>query len=265
MLLRGICAGAILLLSSTVGASGLASGASLPTFGLVPRGSDLPSDATCAAAVVADSFEPRPANLKANRSMPSTSELKHYQTAVADGEGGAPGKFLQRVDGQFSGSTDAVLEWASCKWGFDENVTRAIAVNESHWKQTAIGDVSNGISVGIVQVKSKDYPSTCQAVATTQSATNVTDPNCLSYQSTAFNVDYKLAQQRACYEGGVGYLAQRVPVSGYPTYPNGTPDQMMWGCVGWWYSGGWYDVGALNYIAQVKSYMVSQPWLESGF
>jgi hypothetical protein len=255
----------ILLLSSPVGAPGLASTAPLSTLRLVPKGFDLQSDATCAAAVLADSFEPRPGNLKANRSMPSTSELGRYKTAVADGEGGAPGSFLQRVDGQFNGSTDAVLAWASCKWGFDENVTRAIAVNESHWKQTAIGDVANGISLGIVQVKSKDYPSTCEPVATTQSTANVTDPNCLSYQSTAFNVDYKLAQQRACYEGAVTYLAERVPVSGYPTYPNGTPDQMMWGCVGWWYSGGWYDVGALNYIAQVKSYVVSQPWHESGF
>jgi Bacterial Ig domain len=235
------------------------------TFGLLPKGSVLPSDATCAAAVAGDRFEPRPANATPNHTMPSSSFLSAFTTAVAGGEGGAPGSFLQRADGQFEGSTDAVLKWASCKWGFDENVTRATAVNESHWRQSAIGDVGNGISLGIVQVKSRDYPSTCETVATSQNTADVTDPDCYSYLSTAFNVDYKLAQQRACFEGGVSYLTGRTPTAGYPTYPNGTPDQMMWGCVGWWYSGGWYDAGALNYISEVQTYLATQAWLAPGF
>jgi hypothetical protein len=197
--------------------------------------------------------------------MPSSFFLTTYRSTISEGEGGAPNSFLRRADGQFTGSTDAVLKWASCKWGFDENVTRATAVNESHWNQSAIGDVDNGTSLGILQIKSRDYPSTCAAVAATQNSAKVTDPSCYSYRSTSFNADYKLAQQRACFEGAVGYLRSRAPTPGYPAYPNGTSNQMMWGCVGWWYSGGWYDAGALNYIAEVKGYLAAQPWLSSSF
>jgi hypothetical protein len=235
------------------------------TFGLLPKGSALQSDATCAAAVASDTFEPRPGNATYNHTKPSASFLTTFKTAVAGGEGGAPGSYLQRADGQFTGSTDAVLKWASCKWGFDENITRATAVNESHWTQPAIGDVGKGISLGIIQVKSRDYPSTCEAVASSQNTAYVTDPNCYSYLSTAFDVDYKLAQQRACFEGAVSYLSERTPTAGYPTYPNGTPNQMMWGCVGWWYSGSWYDAGAINYISQVQTYLTTQAWFAPGF
>jgi hypothetical protein len=187
-----------------------------------------------------------------------------YKSNVAGGEGGAPGSFLQRADGQFTGGTDAILKWASCKWGFDENVTRATAVNETHWRQTELGDVGNGISLGILQVKSRDYPATCESVATSQSTSNVTNPNCFSYLSTAFDADYKLAQQRACFEGQIDYMIGESP-AGYPSYPSGTPDQMMWGCVGWWYSGHWYDPGAVNYISEVKGYLSAKTWAQPGF
>ena len=197
--------------------------------------------------------------------MPTASDLATYQSEVSEGEGGAPGSYLLRADGQFTGTTDAILKWASCKWGFDENVTRATAVNESDWVQSTIGDIGNGISLGILQVKTSDYPSTCEAVASSQDTSDVTDPSCYSYLSTAFDTDYKLAQQRACFEGQVSYLIGYTPTAGYPTYPNGTPEQMMWGCVGWWYSGNWYDSGALTYISQVQSFLASEPWLQPGF
>jgi len=236
-----------------------------PYFSLLPSGSALPSDATCAAAVAGDTFEPRPANAVPNSFMPTASDLTTYQSEASGGEGGAPGSYLVRADGQFTGTTDAILKWASCKWGFDENVTRATAVNETDWKQEAIGDIGNGISLGILQVKTVDYPSTCESVASSQETSEVTNSNCYSYLSTAFDADYKLAQQRACFEGQVSYLTSRTPTAGYPTYPNGTPEQMMWGCVGWWYSGSWYDSGALSYISQVQSYLASEPWLQPGF
>ena len=38
---------------------------------------------------------------------------------------------------------------------------------------------------------------------------------------------------------------------------------MMWGCVGWWYSGHWFDSGALDYISRkFKEYLAAQKWLE---
>ena len=233
-------------------------------YALLPPGSTLPSDSQCATGAAGDTFDPRPANAVPNSTMPTSSDITTYKANAAGGEGGAPGSFLQRVDGQFTGGTDAILKWASCKWGFDENVTRATAVNETHWRQLELGDVGNGTSLGILQVKSADYPSTCESVASSQNTSEVTNPDCLSYLSTAFDADYKLAQQRACFEGQISYMIGESP-AGYPSYPNGTPDQLMWGCVGWWYSGHWYDSGSLNYISQVKGYLSSQAWAQPGF
>lgn len=251
----GVCAIAIAV------AIGRSSGAET-YYSLLPVGSKLPSDRACAAGASTDAFEPVPKNSPENEFMPSASDLATYKSEAATGEGGAPGNYLLRVDGKFTGTTDAILKWASCKWGFDENVTRATAVNETHWRQTEIGDVGNGTSLGILQIKSSDYPSTCKSVASSQNTADVTNPDCYSYLSTAFAADYKLAQQRACFEGKIAYLASDTPSYGHPAYPEGTPEEMMWGCVGWWYSGHWFDSGALDYIAQVQEYLSAQTWLQ---
>jgi hypothetical protein len=42
---------------------------------------------------------------------------------------------LSRVDGQFTGTTDEILQWAACKWGLPDNLIRADAVVESTWFQ----------------------------------------------------------------------------------------------------------------------------------
>lgn len=52
---------------------------------------------------------------------------------------------------------------------------------------------------------------------------------------------------RACYEG----------VWGHPGDP--------WGCVGSWYSGGWHDQGAKNYIASVKRHLSVRTWEQPGY
>jgi Bacterial Ig domain len=250
--------------SATAKPTASPSSTATPYYSLLPSGSSLPADATCAAVASLDTFEPVPANATSNNTMPTASDLTKYISEATGGEGGAPGSYLVRADGQFTGTTDAILKWASCKWGFDENVTRATAVNETHWIQNHIGDVGNGTSLGILQIKSSDYPSTCEAVASSQDTSDVTNSDCYSYNSTAFAADYKLAQQRACFEGQVSYLTSDTPSSGYPTYPNGTSEQMMWGCVGWWYSGHWYDSGSLSYISQVQGYLSDQTWLQPG-
>ncbi len=42
---------------------------------------------------------------------------------------------LHRVDGQFTGTTDEIFQWAACKWGLPDNLIRADAVEESTWFQ----------------------------------------------------------------------------------------------------------------------------------
>jgi hypothetical protein len=83
----------------------------------------------------------------------------------------------------------------------------------------------------------------------------------MAWDSTAFNLDFRGAYWRACMNGDVAYYYDDVPSPGYPVYPAGTTDQMMWGCMGSWYSGSWYDSGALEYIAELQAWDSSQPWL----
>ena len=187
-----------------------------------------------------------------------------YKSDATDGEGGAPGSYLVRADGQFTGTTDANSQVGIVQVGLRRERDARHRGQRDSLDPAQLGDIGNGTSIGILQIKSADYPSTCESVASSQNTNDVTDPDCYSYLSTAFAADYKLAQQRACFEGQVSYLTRDTPTSGYPTYPNGTSEQMMWGCVGWWYSGSWYDSGALSYISQVQGYLSAETWSQPG-
>lgn len=210
-------------------------------FTTLTSGSSLPSDSECAAQVAYSSWEPRPQNDTANHTTPTSSELDSVANASVSADGGAPASYFARVTGNFTGTTDEILQWGACKWGFDVNVVRAIAANESWWRQSADGD--DGVTFGILQIKSTDYTATAP----------------MSQESTAFNVDWKLAYQRACFDGKLGYLQGS---NGYPSSDSGTA---LWGCVGQWYSGQWYDSGAQTYISQVKTLMDNRVWEEPGF
>jgi hypothetical protein len=157
--------------------------------------------------------------------------------------------YQSRVTGNFTGTTDELIQWAACKWGFDEDDVRAQAVQESYWHQSQLGDCNvttqpqtHGCSsVGILQVKGADIPPTHPG----------TWP--YAYESTAFNLDYTLAVRRACFEGKETWLG------------NGYHAGDEWGCIGRWFSGGWYDAGAQNYISQVKKILADKVWLQPGF
>ena len=113
-----------------------------------------------------------------------------------------------RVDGNFTGTTDEILQWAACKWGIDEDIVRAQAVTESYWFQTAGGDLTNNQedchpdlrtttgpcpeSIGVLQVRYGPHEDAFE------------DANAI--YSTAYNVDYAYAIWRACYEGEFTWL-----------------------------------------------------------
>jgi hypothetical protein len=222
-------------------------------------------DATAASRVVRDpGFEPRPDNALANRTIPTAVELAQVGTDGALDAHGA--SLIAKVTGNFTGTTDEILQWASYKWAFDPDVTRATAVTESHWHQYAVGDIGNGVSLGILQIKSSDFHGTCDPVADHGGDTGfVNDPLCLSHTSTAFAADYKLAYQRACMDGSISYLSERTPNSGYPSYTSATGSDRLWGCVGNWFSGGWYDDGAVSYIQEVQDNLNNKTWLQPDF
>ncbi len=228
----------------------------------------LPSGAKCAvAASNGSSWEPRPGNSTANHTVPTFVDLVGLHLAPIKGSF-APISDFVRVDGRFTGTTDQILRWGACKWGVDEDVVRAEAVAESHWSQDDVGDVSHDTSLcppGSGFPGAWDGASCQQSYGIMQIKFSNFGGWPLSKDSTAFNVDFRLAYQRACMNGDIAYLADQTPVGDYPRYPRGTTDQMLWGCMGDWFSGSWYDAGAVHYIAEVKEALEDRTWTKPGF
>jgi autotransporter family porin len=208
-------------------------------FTTLSLGSVLPSDAQCAARVQRSSWEPRPANTTANHTNVYAQGYRLTGSTLGYG-------YQQRVTGNFTGTTDEILQWGACKWGIHEDLVRAQAVQESYWRQSELGDCRGGLaaggcqSVGILQVKGADDPPT--------------HPGTWPYaaQSTAFDVDYALAVMRACFEGKETWLR------------NGYHAGDLWGCIGRWFSGDWYE-SSRDYIANVKNILAKGPWLKPDF
>jgi hypothetical protein len=156
-------------------------------------------------------------------------------------------QFVSRIDGHFTGTTEEIIDWGACKWGLDADILKAVAVQESDWRQSTVSDESNNpqdcvgratppcpTSFGIMQLKHTTLPGSYP----------------LSQQSTAFNVDYYGARIRSCYEGWVTYL--------HGDYGPGD----LRDCVGWHWSGHWKDAGAQRYIQRVDRYLDNKPWLD---
>lgn len=216
--------------------------ASSSPFTTLPPGSSLPSDAECAARVQLSSWEPRPGNTTANHT--NVYAQGHRLTGSYLAQYGYEG----RVTGNFTGTTDEILQWGACKWGIDVNVVRSQAVQEGYWRQSTLGGCSvksqpetHGCdTVGILQVRGAGLPPIFPH----------TWP--YAYESTAFNVDYTLTVWRTCFEGKETWLG------------NGYHAGDLWGCVGRWYSGGWYQ-SSQNYIASVKDILANHAWLKPRF
>ena len=93
-------------------------------FATLPVGATLPGEAECAAAV-RRTREIRPANATFNAAR--GADLKPQFGLYA------------RVTGNFTGTTDEIIQWAACKWGIDEDIVRAQVAKESWWYQRPAG------------------------------------------------------------------------------------------------------------------------------
>lgn len=211
-------------------------------FATLPAGASLPSGAWCAARVKS-AAEIRPGNASYN------------QTRGTNGNGRYP-----RVDGNFVGTTDEIIQWAACKWGIDEDVARAQAAKESWWQMTAGGDRTSdqskchpdlrtgsgqcAESIGLLQVRFRPHEEAFE------------DSNAI--RSTAYNVDYTYAVWRDCYDGGLGWLNT---VERGREYSAGDLD----GCLGVWFSGRWYTDRAVTYVGEVKELLRNRIWEQSQF
>ncbi len=210
-------------------------------FSTLPPGSPLPSGAECAGRVRRSEWEPRPENTQANRT-------RGVRGVRIDGASDAyNARLAGRIDGDFTGTTDEIIQWGACKWGFDEDLVRAVAVVESWWKQSTVGD--NGDSFGLLQVRAPVHVGTFP----------------YARDSTAYNVDFSLAWRRACYDGEFTWMNHAGKQGGYAKGDE-------WGCIGAWFSGDWYDgdenvpySGARPYIREVKQRLAERTWTRADF
>lgn len=190
----------------------------------VDVGDTLPSEATCAAQVVGMT-ENRPNNATPNAAR-----------------GTSPNDEYPRVTGNYTGTTDEIIQWAACKWGIDVDWVRAQTAIESWWQQETVGD--NGESFGILQVR-RPYHQTA-----------FEDENAVL--STAYNIDYAYSVWRRCFEGEYTWLNT---VERGRDYTAG--DGM--GCIGLWFSGRWYTDAATGYMGRVSDYHTDRIWLTPDF
>ncbi len=212
-------------------------------FTTLPPGSSLPTDAQCTAAVRRGGGE-----VRAGNATPNATRGRQKNLTPPD---------FSRVTGDFTGTTDEILQWAACKWGIDEDMVRAQIAKESWWHQEAKGDwTTNGAVCPPNHPPGADgRPGQCpESHGLSQ----------LRWQyfrdffpegetSTAYNVDAAYATWRGCFEGRETWLNT---VERGRDYAAGD----AWGCFGRWFSGRWYTTPALEYIAAVQDYLNRRIW-----
>lgn len=229
-------------------------------FTLKPGGSyaSLPDDSAAAAQVHRSAWEVRPDNSLYNQTKPTYLQLRRMDPADGAYDPRWNMYIIGRISGNFTGTTDEIIQWAAVKWGIPDNVIRAIAYAESDWEQPDYGDYINNraecvpgyrmlpcpVTFGIVGVKSTSWPGIYP----------------WNHDSTAAAVDVLGAWLRGCYEGWVWWLRDHGNRS-HGIYHAGD----LWGCIGVWASGNWYDGAAESYIYDVKHWYAVRPWLQSGF
>jgi hypothetical protein len=151
-----------------------------------------------------------------------------------------PTRYLDRVDGDFRGSTDEVIQWAAYKWGFEPDLLRAVAGVESWWHMSTLGD--DGHAFGLFQVDARYH--CCRRLAEDYSA---------------WNADYYGAMLRSYFDGAQTWLDT---VSG-----NGAPYRAgdLWASVGYWAAGRWRTATGRDYVAKVRADLAERVWTQPDF
>jgi hypothetical protein len=232
-------------------------------FSLVPVSgyASLPSDAQAAALVHHSTWEPRPQNTTANHTTPPAG----YVTAGYAGMQNHA-QLFGRVTGNFTGTTDEIIQWAAAKWGLPDELIRAEAVDESNWYQnlkTSAGQPIAGSGYGDFGDCGGSPPATGYGTSGPASfgllqtkwctLKDATTPGYAPWPyietSTAYNLDLYAAVIRGCYQGWDTWLA------------GGDTAGDLWGCVGRWYAGAWHTTDANAYINRVQTFQTTKPWL----
>ena len=229
-------------------------------FMALTPGSALPSDAVCAARV-----RQKSENKRVNAVYNTTTGHQRLGDDLFSGsDPRADTEIAVRVTGNFSGTTDMILQWAACKWGIDEDIVRAQAAIESWSRQSAKGDWGTdpdrcppGHGPGVDDPNRPDQcPESWGLLQARFPYERSAWPGIAD--STAFNADTAYAIWRACFEGYEVWLNQ------VPRGRDYAPGD-VWGCVGRWYAGRWHTPEAEVYINKVKSYLDRRIWESPDF
>ena len=236
-------------------------------FDTLPVNAVLPTEANCASRV-------RPV-----AEIPTRGAIN----ATYNARKGTGGNYtFPGVTGNFSGSTDEIIQWAACKWGMNEDLLRAQAVAESSWFQNAMGDFTTDAnscspvypiktypaqypgdsvhanvcpeSTGLMQIRWL-YHKSAYYSSTTENSSTITNN---AIFSTAYNVDYYGAVWRDCFNGNMTWLNT---VERGETYAAGDAS----GCQGVWFAGRWRTAPALSYIAAVNGHVANRTWESVSF
>jgi hypothetical protein len=235
-------------------------------FLLQPVGSyaRLPGDAAAAAEVRRSTWEPRPGNAPYNAAQPAHLTLQPVAAASGAYDPRWNTYILDRITGDFTGTTDEIFQWAAAKWGIPDNLLRTIAYLESDWNQSNYGDFVDDRAQCPAGYQKLPCPVTFGIVGTKSTSWPGIFP--WNRDSTAAAVDVLGGWLRGCYEGWVWWLGEHGNRS-HGAYRAGN----IWGCVGAWYSGDWLDGSPAarhtgeGYIHLAQYWEERQPWLQPGF
>jgi hypothetical protein len=206
-------------------------------FATLPPNAALPTDEQCAAAV-----RPAPETVPTNAVYNQTK-----------GTGNHPK--LTRVNGNFTGTTDELMQWAACKWGIDEDVVRAQMMLESWWDQRTADVFTTDQSVchPLFRTASGPCPEAIGFGQIRYQFHTAAFDNNNAIKSSAYNLDYTYGMWRNCFNGTETWVNDHERGAEY-----GPGDE--WGCIGLWYSGRWRDAEALGYIAKVQDFLATRKW-----
>ncbi|MGI9612046.1 MAG: hypothetical protein ACR2QO_03995 [Acidimicrobiales bacterium] len=215
-------------------------------FATIPPGGELPDEATCAEQVLIDpSSEIIPENAEMNATAGGPSvDIDGADEVWNDA-------FAPRITGDFAGTTEQILRWGACKWGFDEDITRARGITESSWVAGRRGDDTDDPALCKLIDLTAPCPQSFGLLQVKGTVHEGTYP--VSTESSAFGVDYAMAWLRACFEGSFTWLEDERYTAG---------DEL--GCVGVWFSGEWFDQPANDYVGEVRFHLEARTWEDFG-
>ncbi|HTA21245.1 MAG TPA: hypothetical protein VK989_18260, partial [Polyangia bacterium] len=186
-----------------------------PQFQTLGAGATLPDDATC-AALVRSTPEVRAGNVGPNHVVPTPNELAGLSPWNSENAYDDRALALERrITGAFTGTTDEILQWVACKWGFDEDHLRAEAVQSSGWTQGLDSDWTTNASLCPPGADTRQADGGVECAQTYgilqivwqyhQSAWP------MFHDSTPFHLDYILGLRRVCFEGWDTSQSARAP------------------------------------------------------